>query len=108
MLARHKNVMINFRLLIQNPVPHCNSSSALVGGSKKMLNRMNFRPTVEASKEAHAMQRIDFPTGWFDRKYPSNNQARLETTPSRDQIVTIFTSMLMLIVIFICHILLRV
>jgi hypothetical protein len=70
--------------------------------------RMNFRPIVEVSKEDHAMQRINFPTGWSDRKYQCSNQARLETNPCRDQTVTIFTNMLMLIVIFRCHILLRV
>jgi hypothetical protein len=80
----------------------------LVGGSEEIRGTINFKPMVEVSKEAHAMRRINFPTGWLDRKYPCNNQARLETTPCRDQIITILTSMMMLITIFGCHILLRV
>jgi hypothetical protein len=70
--------------------------------------RMNFRPIVEVSKEDHAMQRINIPIGLSYRKHQCNNQVRLETNPCRGQTVTIFTYMLMLIVIFRCHILLRV
>jgi hypothetical protein len=69
---------------------------------------MNFIPMVEVFKEDHSMQRINFPTRWSDRKYQCSNQVRLEKNPCKDQKVTIFTNMLMLLVIFRCHILLRV